>query len=271
MKRALALLVLAPLLLAAKPNKAVPASEETTHIVKEGETLAGVANRAVVPRTLIIEANHLKPPYKLHKGQELVIPRRRSHVVKAGETGFGIALEYGVSWREIATASGLDPDAPIKAGSKLVIPTISDTPPPVTPVAQKPVTPAADHPTFGWPAEGAIRRGYTAPGSRRSHPAIDIAGEEGSPVRAIAKGKVAFAAEEPKKYGLIVVIDHGGGWFSAYAKLQKVTVKKGNRVKAGERVGLLGNTGETSATELHFEIRKDTVPVDPLSVLPKRD
>ncbi len=271
MKRALALLVLAPLLLAAKPDKDVPASEETTHVVKEGETLAGVANRAVVPRTLIIEANHLKKPYKLHKGQELVIPRRRSHVVKAGETGFGIALEYGVSWREIATASGLDPDAPIRAGTRLVIPTISDTPPPVAPVAQKPVATTADHPAFAWPAEGPIRRGYTAPGSRRSHPAIDIAGQEGSPVRAVAKGKVAFAAEETKKYGLIVVIDHGGGWFSAYAKLQKVTVKKGNRVKAGERVGLLGNTGETSATELHFEIRKDTVPVDPVSVLPERD
>lgn len=266
MRRGLALLALAPLLLAAKPDKTVPASEETTHIVTEGETLAGVANRAVVPRTLIIEANHLKAPYKLHKGQELIIPRRRSHTVKAGETGFGIALEYGVSWREIATASGLDPDAPIRAGAKLVIPTVSDAPAPTSPTPAK----IADHPAFAWPAEGPIRRGYTAPGSRRSHPAIDIAGEEGDPVRAIAKGKVAFAAEEPKKYGLIVVIDHGGGWYSAYAKLQKVTVKKGSKVKAGERVGLLGHTGETPTTELHFEIRKDTVPVDPESMLPGR-
>lgn len=267
MKRALALLALAPLLLAAKADKAVPASEETVHVVKDGETLAGVANRAVVPRTLIIEANRLKPPYKLHKGQELIIPRRRSHVIKPGETGFGIALEYGVSWRQIATASGLDPDAPIKAGTRLVIPTISDAP---APAPVKATVQPLDHPSFAWPAEGPIRRGYTAPGSRRSHPALDIAGEEGSPVRAIAKGKVVFAAEEPKKYGQIVVIDHGGGWFSAYAKLQKVTVKKGRRVKAGERVGLLGHTGETPATELHFEIRKDTVPVDPETVLPER-
>ena len=89
-------------------------------------------------------------------------------------------------------------------------------------------------------------------------------------MRAVAKGKIAFAAEEPKKYGLIVVIDHGNGWYSAYAKLQKVTVKQGEKVKAGERVGLLGHTGETSDTALHFELRRYNLPLDPELVLPDR-
>jgi murein DD-endopeptidase MepM/ murein hydrolase activator NlpD len=87
----------------------------------------------------------------------------------------------------------------------------------------------------------------------------------------VAGGKVVFAGLEPKKYGYLVIIDHGKGWHSAYAKLQKVTVKKGARAKAGERVGLLGNSGETSSTELHFEVRRYALPIDPQLLLPERD
>ena len=62
----------------------------------------------------------------------------------------------------------------------------------------------------------------------------------------------------------------GNGWHTAYAKLQKVTVKQGEKVKAGERVGLLGHTGETSDTALHFELRRYNLPLDPELVLPDR-
>ena len=268
MRAAALLLALAPLLLAAAPE------DETRHMVKDGETLAGVATRAVVPRVLIIEANGLKAPYKLHKGQVLIIPRRRTRVVEAGETGFGIAYDEGIAWKDIATASGLDPGKPLKAGTTLVIPTVS-APKTATakplPAEQPPAADVPDHPKFAWPAGGKVRRGFTPPASRGAHSAIDIEGEAGDPVRATAKGRVAFAGDEPKKYGQLVVIDHGGGWFSAYAKLQEVSVKKGSRVRAGERVGLIGNTGSTSTTELHFELRHDNVPVDPVSVLPERE
>ncbi len=267
MKAAALLLALTPLLLAAAPQ------DETQHKVKDGETLAGVAERAVVPRVLIIEANGLKAPYDLRKGQVLIIPRRRTRVVEAGETGFGIAYDEGVSWKDIATASGLDPARPLKAGAKLVIPTVS-APKPVAAKPSRDETPSAnipDHPKFAWPADGEVRRHFAPPARRGAHAAIDISGEEGDPVRATAKGRVVFAGDEPRKYGQLVVIDHGGGWFSAYAKLQEVSVKKGKRVRAGDAVGLLGHSGSTSSTELHFELRHDNVPVDPEEVLPERD
>jgi len=306
-----ALLLLAPLLLAAAPGK-TPAEpdagdpkSETLHVVRDGETIGGIAQRAEVPRVLIIEANGLKAPYKLRKGQELIIPRRRIHTVKPGETGFGIAYQYGVSWKDIAIANGLDPKVKIKPGAQLAIPTIAaaadavpadDEAKPADPakVASTGKAPSAkpgditsprkpgrrteadkkkdpQAPQFRWPAEGPIRRGFVAPGRRSAHPAIDIAAKEGDPVRAAAKGKVIFAGEEPKRFGNLVIIDHGNGWHTAYAKLQKITTRKDRKVRAGDRIGLVGNTGETASTELHFEIRRNNVPVDPLVFLPEEN
>ena len=101
---------------------------ETLHVVQAGETLAGIANRAEVPRVLIIEANHLKAPYAVKAGQKLVIPRRRSHTVEMGETTFDIAMKYGVPWDQIATANSMKSGAKIKPGQWLVIPTLGPMP-----------------------------------------------------------------------------------------------------------------------------------------------
>ncbi|MFM6933344.1 MAG: peptidoglycan DD-metalloendopeptidase family protein [Novosphingobium sp.] len=262
---------------AAMAQESDPASE-TVHVVKPGETLGGVAQRAVVPRVLIVEANGLKEPYALKAGQKLVIPRRRSHTVKAGETGFAIALQYGVPWDAIATANSIDPKKRVKAGTQLAIPTIANVPAPPPGQAAAPGSLAAapslatapNGLKFAWPAPGAVIRGYT-PSGRSAHTGIDLAGEMGSAVRAVAAGRVVYAGFEPTKFGNLVVIDHGKGWHTAYAKLQKVTVSKGDRAKAGERVGLLGDTGETKRTELHFEVRRYNLPVDPELLLPERD
>ncbi|MFM6930735.1 MAG: LysM peptidoglycan-binding domain-containing protein, partial [Novosphingobium sp.] len=206
-------------------------ANEAVHVVKPGETLGGVAQRAVVPRVLIIEANGLKAPYALKAGQKLIIPRRRSHTVKAGETGFAIALQYGVPWDAIATANSVDPKKRLKAGTKLAIPTIANVPAPPPGPAASPgsIPPAPSLATaplglkFSWPAPGAVIRGFT-PGGRNAHTGIDLAGDMGSAVRAVAAGRVVYAGFEPKKFGNLVVIDHGKGWHTAYAKLQKVTV-----------------------------------------------
>jgi len=273
---------------AAPPKPQPPATDraaETSHTVLPGETLGGIAARAQISRILIIEANGLQPPYGVRIGQVLVIPRKREHVTKPGETGFAIAMDYGVPWSAIAAANGLDPQTRVRAGQKLLIPTMTKVPVPEPAVDDKggddtarPVRDGA--PRFAWPAPGKIRRGF-APRSKGAssreagkpgpHDGIDITGASGDPVRAAAPGLVWYAGKEPNLYGNVVIIDHGRGWFSAYAKLSKVTVKKGELVRGGERVGLIGNTGSTPTTELHFEIRRQTVPVDPVKLLPGRD
>ena len=287
--RRLLLLALAPALIGAgkpAPDKAADPKQETSHTVLAGETLGGIAQRSEVPRILIIEANGLKEPYLVREGQVLVIPRRRSHTVKAGETGFAIAMDYGVPWSAIAVANGLDPKTRVRTGQKLVIPTMTkpalaeqaddegeDRPAPLKAAPPKPPLPGAlaAPVSFVWPAPGKIRRGFAPRGASGAHDGIDLIGKKGDPVRAAAPGLVWFAGKEPNLYGNVVILDHGKGWFSAYAKLSKVTVKKGETVRSGERIGLIGNTGSTATTELHFEIRRKTVPQDPVKLLPERD
>ena len=101
------LMALAPLLVAAG-DPPLPADQETEHVVKPGETLGGIAQRASVPRVLSAEANHLTSPYALRAGQKLTIPRTRRHIVARGDSRFTIAYLYGVPWQDIAVASGIE-------------------------------------------------------------------------------------------------------------------------------------------------------------------
>jgi len=271
MKRTAILPALALLLMAAgEPD------QERIHIVQAGETLGGIAARAEVPRILIAEANGLKPPYAVRAGQRLMIPRTQHHTVKAGETGFGIAIEYGVPWSAIAVANGMRPDAHVRVGQRLLIPTViaparqpSPTPsatPAAVPTAAS--SPSATTARFTWPLRGEIRRGFTARTVPSWHDGIDITAPAGTAVRAVAAGRVKFARNEARQYGNLVVIDHGGGWHSAYAFLSRITVKQGDRVGQGERIGLVGRTGLAKGDELHFEMRRGKTPVDPVGQLP---
>ncbi len=262
-------LAAAVLLLLAAPLSADPATE-TEHTVQTGETLGGIANRAGVPRLLIIEANGLKAPYNLRAGQKLIIPRRRSHTVKEGETGFGIAMDYGVPWIAIAQASGVDPKAPVKVGQELVIPTIAHG---AAPAPQATATPTTLRdtaaPRYAWPVTGRIRRAFNGSTGDDKHDGIDIVADRGTAVRASAGGQVIFAGQGPEEYGLTVILFHGGKWTTTYSFLHKVTVKEGDTVKPGERIGLVGDTGLATTPQLHFEIRRNKVPLDPKRYLPK--
>jgi len=283
-------LAAAPLLAQADPKTA------TEYVVKPGETLGGIANRVAVPRVLIIEANGLKEPYGVRTGQKLVIPRRRTHTVKDGDTTLGIALDYGVTWSAIAAANGLDPKKPLKAGQKLAIPTLTKAAPalsaaPSTPVVSKPIAavspkqapdpgPAPGAPEtlaqppakFSWPVKGDIARAFIVRGGDKAfHDGIDIKADRGTAARAAAPGTVIFAGQGPKEYGLTVIIHHGGRWTTTYSFLDKITVRDGDKVKASERVGLVGQTGLASEPQLHFEVRRNRVALDPVKYLPKVD
>jgi len=267
-------MVLAPLLIAAG-EAALPPDQELEHVVKAGETLSGVAQRAGVPRVLIIEANHLTSPFTLRARQKLTIPRTRHLTVGAGDTRFTIAYLYGVPWQDIAVASGIDAAAALKPGQKLLIPSVIAAPAEsaTRPAASASPGAAASAPAlhFAWPLAGAVRRGFTQRGrSADYHEGLDIPMPNGTAVRASAAGRVLFAGDEPRQFGKLVVIDHGGGMQSAYAFLSRLTVKEGDTVSLGERVGLSGHSGQARGPELHFEIRRNNRPVDPARLLPAR-
>lgn len=252
---------------------------ETVHVVRPGETLGGIANRAKVPRILIAEANGLQPPYLVKTGQKLHIPRTRHHTVQAGETGFSLAYKYGVPWEQIALANSIETAALVQVGQKLLIPTLikptstelakpsASASTPAAGPAPVSALPATSKTRFVWPVSGPIRRDFRT--GANYHDGLDITAPEGSTVNAAATGTVIFAGQEQDQFGNLVVLDHGDGWFTAYGFLSRITVKQGAKVASGERIGLVGSTGRAKGSELHFEVRRDGKPVNPLDELPK--
>ena len=96
---------------------------------------------------------------------------------------------------------------------------------------------------------------------------INIAAPRGTPVHAIEGGTVAYAGNEVKGYGNLVLVKHADGWISAYAHLDDVTVKPGDTIAAGQILGKVGNSGGVNEPQLHFELRRGKKPVDPREFL----
>jgi murein DD-endopeptidase MepM/ murein hydrolase activator NlpD len=254
MKKKLALLLAAPLLVAAGD----PATE-TEHVVKEGETLGGIANRAGVDKSLIAVANGLVEPYSVQKGQKLVIPRQRNHTVKSGESLGRIAERYNVGLSQMAVANGLSKPYNIRIGQKLIVPAVFKAP---TRIASRTI--AARGPFFRRPHDGRVLRAWPR------HDGIDFAVKIGDMVRASATGTVSVVNLNSTRFGRVVMIDHSNGYQSVYGHLARVTVKEGEYVKAGERIGIAGDAGGATRPELHFQIRKNGTKIDPAPKLPKR-
>jgi len=136
---------------------------------------------------------------------------------------------------------------------------------------------AGIHPLKGalhWPADGDVVSRF----GRQKHPAFDtyvqkkgieIRTEEGSAIRAVMPGTVAYA-DWLKGYGLVVILDHANGFFSLYAHASKLNAKVGDQVQTGQVIGETGDTGLTGENTLYFELREGAEPVDPLAWLAKR-
>ncbi|MBF0190480.1 MAG: M23 family metallopeptidase [Magnetococcales bacterium] len=137
------------------------------------------------------------------------------------------------------------------------------------PAQARPLSPNA--PAYWvWPHPGRVIGRFGQVGALRNT-GIDIAAKPGDPVLAAADGMVAYADQGLSTFGNMVLLRHGGSFMTAYAHLQKIMVKKGQNVRAGETIALAGQSGVTVSPRLHFEIRRSIAPQNPLQYLPKRD
>jgi murein DD-endopeptidase MepM/ murein hydrolase activator NlpD len=116
---------------------------------------------------------------------------------------------------------------------------------------------------FRWPAKGRVISGFGSKGGA-SNDGINISLPEGTPVKAAEGGVVAYAGNELKGYGNLVLIRHPDGWVSAYAHNGDIKVKRGDTVARGQTVAVSGQSGNVSSPQLHFELRKGSTPVDPM-------
>jgi murein DD-endopeptidase MepM/ murein hydrolase activator NlpD len=163
--------------------------------------------------------------------------------------------------------AGVHPAAAVAAPAPIAQPVADPVPEHAAPVAASRGQAQA---LLAWPAPGIITSPF---GDGRGHPGIDIDGVTGDPVTAAAPGTVVGAGVAPPGldgYGTIVAVDDGGGLLTLYAHLSRVDVATGQHVDTGQLVGAIGMTGIATGDHLHFEVRVNNVPVDPMIFLSPR-
>lgn len=265
--------------LAASPSPIAP----SFHIVKAGETLWSISRLHGLAPEAIARANELPSPDRLQIEQRLAIPASlpatppvsaRSapvppdvHVVQAGETLWSIARRHSLSVDALAAANGLADPNRLRLGQKL---TLGQNAGASRAAPGRPgVAPARPIPRAGaglaWPSRGVITSRFGFRGKRHHH-GIDIAAPVGTPITAARDGTVQFAGWLGG-YGRLVILDHGDGLTTYYGHASQLLVKVGDRVKKGQPVARVGATGNVTGPNLHFEVRRNKVPLDPLKFL----
>ena len=204
------------------------------------------------------------------------VKNQNIHTVKRGETLYSIAFKYGQDYRAVAKRNDVATPYTIYPGQELYL---TDEANKIaanssqTPRKKKSKTAGEDNkeklPTqsvrrWVWPAGGKVLTSYSASGRK----GIDISGRLGEPVKAAADGKVVYSGGGLIGYGELIIIKHNKNYLSAYGHNDKLLVKQGDFVGGGQKIATMGRTG-TDKVKLHFEIRRDGKPVDPIRYLPK--
>ena len=229
-----------------------------------------------------------------------------SHVVRSGETMYSLGRAYNVHPHDIARANGLSTSAGLTVGQRITIPGATGTGRPTSPIAnsaptslpqqnlaaqqvapqplpgrvetaeqRQPVTEQVAQESddgngngvFRWPVKGRVISKFGSKPNNTKNEGINIAVPEGTAVRAAEAGVVAYAGNELKGYGNLVLIRHQNGWVTAYAHNKDLLVKRGDTVRRGDVIAKAGQTGSVTSPQVHFEVRQGATPVDPMKYL----
>ena len=232
---------------------AMPASNAGVHVVASGDTLSKIARRYNKPANEIAKANNIQSTATLNVGDRLVIPGAQA-AVKPNAPALGTAKP--------APSAAVKEAEPTQSAAVI-------TPAPDT--LDKDATKLAEGtgalPKFRWPANGRVIAGYGPTPNGQQNDGINIALPENTPVKAAEDGVVAYAGNELKGYGNLVLVRHPNGYVTAYAHAKELLVKRGDQVKRGQVIARSGQTGNVNAPQLHFEIRKGASPLDPTRFL----
>jgi lipoprotein NlpD len=192
------------------------------------------------------------------------IPKNGKYRVVIGDTLYSIAWRYGLDYQTLASYNNISPPYGIYRGQIIYLtqkaPTLSHktikTPPKV--MEREPIASVSQ---WRWPANGTVIQAFGG-----MNKGINIRGRRGDPIYATAAGKVVYSGSQLRGYGNLIIIKHNSTYLSAYAHNAKVFVKEGSWVSAGQKIAAMGNTG-TQHVMLHFEIRKNGTPINPMFYL----
>ncbi|TFB43100.1 peptidoglycan DD-metalloendopeptidase family protein [Pseudomonas sp. F01002] len=234
-----------------------PAVTTGQYVVRPKDTLFSIAFRYGWDYKALAARNNIPTPYTIHPGQTIRFDGRTGStptpVVSATDSTPSSSLKTTVIRRQANGAT---------TSTAVVAPSVASKPTPAT------MPPAGPAPTgWGWPSNGILIGKFSSNGSLNK--GIDIAGDLGQPVLAASDGTVVYAGSGLRGYGELVIIKHSDTYVSAYGHNRRLLVREGQQVKVGQTIAEMGSTG-TDRVKLHFEIRRQGKPVDPLQFLPRR-
>lgn len=250
---------------ASKPVAAASAAP-SVHVVNRGDTLASIARRNHVSMAELAKVNGVDPRAKLKLGTRLTVPGAKTVAVAPGAQPAAVAAAQPVA----AAAPPATKMAAVTMASPQSARLAQATTKVEEPAAEAPVKAAEATgalPTFRWPVRGKVITSYGAKTNGKANDGINLAVPEGTPVKAAEDGVVAYSGNELKGYGNLVLVRHSNGYVTAYAHASELMVKRGDTIKRGQIIAKSGQSGEVGSPQLHFEIRKGSMPVDPLQFL----
>ena len=252
------------------------------HVVGRGDTVYAIAWRHGVDYRVLARVNSIPDPYTILPGQRLLIPEPGDVVPLAPEPGAvlnepvarGDVSTHGVDTPELPVVRPMPPSSPEpepsikpprKALAEAEVQSPQLVPGPVSTPAPEPSLAARMVAGLSWtrPTVGRTVKGFGIGGNK----GLDIEGVFEQPIRAAARGRVVYAGSGLIGYGKLVIVKHDSRLLSAYAHNEKLHVGEGNAVKGGQHIADMGRS-DKGHVMLHFEIRRDGKPVDPLRFLP---
>ncbi len=246
----------------AKPAPVVAPRQQTVdviHTVAPGENLIKIAKMYGKSLDEVAKANNIEPYTKVNMGDRLTIPHVHQAMVRTPVVSAQAAVPQVTQPRTVAVSTA----EPVQ-NARMATPA-QETPAPET--TSKTAEAAGSLPSFRWPVRGRIIAGFGPKPNGQQNDGINLAVPEGTPVKSAEDGVVAYAGNELKGYGNLVLIRHANGYVSAYAHASELLVKRGDTVKRGQVIAKSGQTGNVTSPQLHFEIRKGSAPVDPQQYL----
>jgi len=240
----------------------IPPATGKLHVVKDGDTLDSLATQYSVSKAGIVTVNGLTDGAALTAGQRLLIP-----------VPLGSATVTAASASDpVPVPTNAGTGSPVPPSMSTLAPTLSSSSGFMTATGAPSVTITNKKvPKLAWPITVSPPKTGVSQGFHPGHTGIDIFAPEGTTIGAAAPGTVKLADKEPPGYtgyGWIVIVDHGDGISTWYAHLSAFSVKVGDTVKVGDKIGAVGTTGRVTGPHLHFELRVNTTPIDPRLALP---
>ena len=239
-----------------------------------GDTLDSISKKYKVTKKELIRFNKIKYPYILKPGKFIKIPVSKRYKIKKGDTLYKIAKCSSTNVLEIKNKNTNLNEKNLIVGSVINLPYYSTD---NCKLKSKKIAKKnrsikksiKSKEIFIWPVQGSIITYFGKQKGGRKNDGINIISVKGNPVRAAMTGKVIYRGNELLAWGNLIIIKHKNNWTTAYAHLDKLLVKKGEIIKTGDIIASVGATGNVDKSQLHFQVRKNSKPLDPMRFLKK--